>query len=122
MPHCQICAKYYEMLRFRNPLIVHHLQISFASVSVPAYNSEMAPPHLRGRMNQLYQIVLTFFILVAQTINLIINVTHAVRWGWRLSLGFAFVPSFILFIGELASVYMIIPGFEPALVGVLPCW
>ena len=61
--------------------------------------SEMAPPHLRGRFNQLYQIVLTFFILVAQVINLIINLTDAVSWGWRLSLGFAFVPSLILFLG-----------------------
>lgn len=63
------------------------------------YCSEMAPPHLRGRFNQLYQIVLTFFILVAQVINLIINLTNAVSWGWRLSLGFAFVPSLILFLG-----------------------
>lgn len=59
----------------------------------------MAPPHLRGRFNQLYQIVLTFFILVAQVINLIINLTDAVRWGRRLSLGFAFVPSSVLFLG-----------------------
>lgn len=59
----------------------------------------MAPPHLRGRYNQLYQLVLTFFILVAQVINLIINVTKAVRWGWRFSLGFAFIPSFFLFLG-----------------------
>lgn len=61
--------------------------------------SEMAPPHLRGRFNQLYQIILTLFILVAQVINLIINLTDAVRWGWRLSLGFAFVPSTVLFLG-----------------------
>lgn len=63
--------------------------------------SEMAPPHLRGRFNQLYQIVLTLFILVAQVINLIINLTNAVPWGWRLSLGFAFVPSSVLFLGGI---------------------
>ena len=63
--------------------------------------SEMAPPHLRGRFNQLYQLVLTFFILVAQIINLIINVTGAVRWGWRFSLGFAFLPSFVLCMGGI---------------------
>ena len=34
-----------------------------------------------------------------QTINLIVNVTNATSWGWRLSLGFAFVPSFFLFLG-----------------------
>lgn len=59
----------------------------------------MAPPRYRGRLNQLYQIVLTGFILVAYVINLIMNVTHATRWGWRLSLGFAFVPSLLLFLG-----------------------
>jgi MFS family permease len=63
--------------------------------------SEMAPPHLRGRFNQLYQIILTLFILVAQVLNLIINLTGAVRWGWRLSLGFAFVPSSVLFLGGI---------------------
>ena len=36
---------------------------------------------------------------VAQVINLVINVTGAVRWGWCFSLGFAFVPSFVLFMG-----------------------
>ncbi|DBA96840.1 TPA: species-specific tRNA processing [Trebouxia sp. C0006] len=77
------------------------IQIFFASVSVPIYNSEMAPPHLRGRFNQFYQIILTLFILVAQVINLIINLTNAVRWGWRLSLGFAFVPSSVLFLGGI---------------------
>lgn len=61
--------------------------------------SEMAPPAHRGRLNQLYQLVLTFFILVAYVINLIVHVVGAERWGWRLSLGFAFVPSFLLFLG-----------------------
>ena len=63
--------------------------------------SEIAPPHLIGRFNQLYQVILTLFILVAQVINLIINVSGAVRWGWRFSLGFAFVPSFVLFLGGI---------------------
>lgn len=42
------------------------MQISFASVSVPMYNSEMAPPQLRGRLSQLFQVVLTFAIFAAQ--------------------------------------------------------
>ena len=49
------------------------MQISFASVSVPIYNSEMAPPQHRGRLNQLYQLVLTAFIFIAQLINLIVH-------------------------------------------------
>ncbi|KAK9802742.1 hypothetical protein WJX73_006127 [Symbiochloris irregularis] len=79
--------------------VLQGIAISFASVSVPIYNSEMAPPAYRGRLNQLFQLVLTFFIWVAQLINLIIFAVKATRWGWRFSLGFAFVPSFILFLG-----------------------
>ena len=30
--------------------------IAFASVVVPLYNSEMAPAHYRGRLNQLWQV------------------------------------------------------------------
>ncbi|KAK9839129.1 hypothetical protein WJX74_010039 [Apatococcus lobatus] len=80
--------------------ILQGFAISFASVSVPIYNSEMAPPQFRGTFNQLFQLTLTFFILVAQVINLIMHVTGAESsWGFRLSLGFAFVPSFFLFLG-----------------------
>lgn len=48
-------------------------QISFASVSVPMYNSEMAPPQLRGRLTQLFQVILTFAIFAAQVSSSIIN-------------------------------------------------
>ena len=40
-----------------------------------------------------------FFIVVAELINLIVYVAGAGSWGWRLSLGFAFIPSFSLFCG-----------------------
>ena len=33
----------------------------------------MAPPQHRGSLNQLYQLVLTFFIFVAQLINFIVS-------------------------------------------------
>ena len=29
--------------------------VAFASVAVTLYNSEMAPAHLRGRLNQIFQ-------------------------------------------------------------------
>ncbi|KAK9865397.1 hypothetical protein WJX84_000121 [Apatococcus fuscideae] len=78
--------------------ILQGFAISFASVSVPIYNSEMSPPQFRGTFNQLFQLFLTLFILIAQVINLIMHVTGAENsWGFRLSLGFAFVPAFMLF-------------------------
>ena len=75
-----------------NALTYQHCWILYAGADQngPKYKvelqccSEMAPPKLRGRFNQLYQLVLTFFILVAQVINLIINVTGAIRWVFAL--------------------------------------
>lgn len=32
------------------------IAVAFASVAVTLYNSEMAPAHLRGRLNQIFQV------------------------------------------------------------------
>lgn len=72
--------------------------IGFANSSVPLYLSETAPFKYRGALNQLFQLSTTIGILVAQLIN------YGVRdWdeGWRLSLGLAAVPAFILLVGSL---------------------
>lgn len=34
------------------------IAVAFASVSVTLYNSEMALAHLRGRLNQIFQVIL----------------------------------------------------------------
>ena len=90
---------------------------------IPRYTVIPDPYSLPGRHSGvmtilscilLMQLVLTFFILVAQVINLIVHVTKATRWGWRLSLAFAFVPSSILFFGEPR------PDFGP-IYCTLPC-
>jgi len=72
--------------------------IGFANSSVPLYLSETAPFKYRGALNQLFQLSTTIGILVAQLIN------YGVRdWdeGWRLSLGLAAVPAFILLVGSI---------------------
>lgn len=35
------------------------IAVAFASVSVTLYNSEMARPHMRGRLNQIFQVRFT---------------------------------------------------------------
>ncbi len=35
------------------------IAVAFASVSVTLYNSEMAPAHLRGRLNQIFQVCIS---------------------------------------------------------------
>lgn len=47
------------------------------------------------------QVVLTLFVLVAQIVNFAVEATGATERGWRVALGAAFLPSFVLFLGEL---------------------
>ena len=51
------------------------------------YNAEVAPPHLRGAMNILFQWFVTFGILCAGLINY--GCDFITGWGWRLALGLA---------------------------------
>ena len=60
---------------------------------VPLYLSEMAPPHVRGALNILFQLATTIGILVAQLINLAVL---RLPYGWRLSLAGAGVPAILL--------------------------
>ena len=72
--------------------------VGFANSSVPVYLSESAPFAFRGALNQLFQLMTTIGILVAQLVN------YGVRdWdqGWRLSLGLAAVPALILLVGSI---------------------
>lgn len=73
--------------------------IAFASVAVTLYNSEMAPAHIRGRLNQLFQLILSLGVLLAQAIN--IGTARIYPWGWRLSMAAAGLPSIVLTLGGL---------------------
>jgi sugar porter (SP) family MFS transporter len=72
--------------------------VGFAIQCTTLYNSEVAPARLRGALNILFQLMVTIGILVSQLIN---YGTQHLEWGWRLSLGIAFVPAFILFCGGI---------------------
>lgn len=78
--------------------VILGIGVGFAIQSATLYNSEMAPAKLRGALNILFQLMVTIGILVAQLIN---YGTQHHEWGWRLSLGLAFIPAFILFMGGL---------------------
>ncbi|KAL4857034.1 H(+)/hexose cotransporter 2 [Chlorella vulgaris] len=72
--------------------------VGMANQVVPLYLSEMAPFKYRGGLNMLFQLAVTIGILVAQLIN------YGVQdWahGWRLSLGLAAVPAFVLLLGGI---------------------
>ncbi|XP_022867067.1 sugar carrier protein A-like isoform X1 [Olea europaea var. sylvestris] len=73
--------------------------IGFGNQAVPLYLSEMAPTHLRGGLNMMFQLATTLGIFTANMIN---YGTEKLRpWGWRLSLGLAAVPAILMAIGGI---------------------
>ncbi|KAK3030987.1 hypothetical protein RJ639_035738 [Escallonia herrerae] len=63
--------------------------------AVPLYLSEMAPYKHRGKLNICFQLSITIGILLANLVNY--GTAHiSGGWGWRISLGFAGAPAFLL--------------------------
>jgi sugar porter (SP) family MFS transporter len=73
--------------------------VGFANQAVPLYLSEMAPTHLRGALNIMFQLATTLGILVAQLVNW--AVLDKSEHGWRASLAGAGVPAIILLVGAM---------------------
>jgi sugar porter (SP) family MFS transporter len=69
-----------------------------ASALVPVYLAEMAPTRSRGRLSTLNQLMIISGILLAYIIDYIFVDTNN---GWRIMLGFAALPSALLFLGTL---------------------
>eukprot|EP00250_Pteridium_aquilinum_P020700 c24911_g2_i1 orf=332-1915(-) len=76
--------------------------VGFANQGVPLFLSEVAPTHLRGGLNILFQLNVTIGILFANLINY--GTLRLRPWGWRLSLGIAGIPALCLTIGSLVIV------------------
>ncbi|KAK7259755.1 hypothetical protein RIF29_25368 [Crotalaria pallida] len=74
--------------------------VGFANQAVPLYLSEMAPPQLRGAINNGFQFSIGIGALSANLIN---YGTEKIEggWGWRMSLALAAVPASILTLGAL---------------------
>lgn len=67
------------------------------SQAVPLYLSEMAPAHLRGGLNMMFQLATTTGIFTANMVNY--GTERIDPWGWRLSLGLAAVPAALMTVG-----------------------
>lgn len=66
--------------------------VGLANQSAPVFLNEVAPAHLRGALNIMFQLAVTCGILFAQLINLWTS-----TWdGWRLSLALAGAPALLL--------------------------
>lgn len=77
------------------------LAVGAASALVPAYMSEMAPAHLRGRLSGINQVMIVSGMLLSYIVDFLLK-SFPETIAWRLMLGLAAVPALILFIGVLA--------------------
>lgn len=73
--------------------------IGFGNQAVPLYLSEMAPTHLRGGLNMMFQLATTLGIFTANMINY--GTEKLPSWGWRLSLGLAAFPAVLMTVGGI---------------------
>ncbi|HWE55465.1 MAG TPA: sugar porter family MFS transporter [Acidimicrobiales bacterium] len=73
------------------------LAVGAASMIVPMYIGEVAPPRLRGALVSLNQLAITMGILVSYLIDYGLSGSRE----WRLMFGLAAIPAALLFIGML---------------------
>ncbi|GJN09922.1 hypothetical protein PR202_ga27976 [Eleusine coracana subsp. coracana] len=73
--------------------------VGFGNQAAPLFLSEIAPAHVRGALNILFQLNVTLGILVASVVNYLASSVHPL--GWRYALGGAAAPAAVLFLGSL---------------------
>ncbi len=78
--------------------IVLGMAVGSASALIPTYLAELSPAEKRGSMSSLFQLMVMSGILLAYITNYSFSGLYT---GWRWMLGFAAIPSAILFLGAL---------------------
>ena len=82
--------------------IILGLAVGAASALTPAYLAELAPKERRGSLSTLFQLMVTFGILLAYASNLgFLNYNLFGIRDWRWMLGSALVPAALLLLGGL---------------------
>jgi len=71
--------------------------IGAKNATVPIYSAEIAPHRIRGALVMFWQLWVVIGIFLGFCANVIVKDTGAI--SWRLQLGSAFIPSFILMVG-----------------------
>lgn len=79
--------------------VVIGLGVGSASMTVPLYIGEVAPPRMRGALVSFNQLAITSGILVSYLVDYGLASTA----NWRLMFGLAAIPAVILFIGALTQ-------------------
>ena len=71
--------------------------IGAKNATVPIYSAEMAPARIRGALVMFWQLWVVAGIFLGFSANVIVK--DVPRIAWRLQLGSAFIPSFVLMAG-----------------------
>jgi sugar porter (SP) family MFS transporter len=79
--------------------VVIGLAVGSASMTVPLYIGEMAPPRIRGALVSLNQLAITSGILASY----LVDYGLASSANWRLMFGLAVIPAVLLFVGVLTQ-------------------
>jgi sugar porter (SP) family MFS transporter len=79
--------------------VIIGLAVGSASMSVPLYIGEMAPPRIRGALVSLNQLAITSGILASY----LVDYGLASSANWRLMFGLAVIPAVLLFVGVLTQ-------------------
>jgi sugar porter (SP) family MFS transporter len=79
--------------------LVIGLAVGSASMTVPLYIGEMAPPRIRGALVSLNQLAITSGILASY----LVDYRLAGSGNWRLMFGLAVIPAVMLFVGVLTQ-------------------
>lgn len=77
--------------------LIQGVGIGILTIVVPLYMAETVPTHLRGRGVALFQLCLTFGILLGYLVNYALESTR----DWQLMFGTVLVPSVIFLLGGL---------------------
>lgn len=78
--------------------IVAGFAIGILSMTVPLYNTEIAPPKIRGFVVGLAQQMIGIGFIVANWVGYGCQYIGS-NAGWRLALGLQLIPAFLLFVG-----------------------
>ncbi|KAI8141036.1 general substrate transporter [Fennellomyces sp. T-0311] len=81
------------------------LGIGGLSMSVPLYQSELAPKDIRGRLISLQQFMITVGIMIAFWCDAGTNINQTGQATWRIPLGIQIFPALVLFIGAFFLPY-----------------
>ncbi|MBN2168188.1 MAG: sugar porter family MFS transporter [Actinobacteria bacterium] len=80
--------------------LIQGIGVGVVTIEVPLYLAEITPKDIRGRSTTMFQLFLTFGILMGYVVNLAFQGAPS-SWNWRAVFLIATLPGAVLFLGSL---------------------